>query len=210
MVSPEKALFIGVHCITRGSIIRGQLYNSLHKLLGIRSRGYSADEETRLKGLGADFHRTNRGGLITFHGPGQLVLYPILDLTSFSGRMPSRARKKSVLGVKWYIHTLEQTVIDSLAEFGVIGIRSPHTGVWVDQEAKICAMGVANTDLVTSHGLALNCDVDLEWFEKIVACGLEGKRVTSLSQQLNRKVAIEDVEQSLLNSFERNFGCKIV
>merc|ERR1719357_1142366 len=99
-----------------------------------------------------------------------------------------------VMGMRWYVHTLEQTVMDTLhAAYGLKTHRSPHTGVWTtsggqdeNEEKKICAMGVHNSDLVTSHGLALNCNIDLAWFDHIVPCGIEGKGVTSLTQELGR------------------------
>ena len=174
---------------------------------GIRSRSYGQAEEERLVRLGAEFVRTNRGGLITFHGPGQLVCYPILNLRDFA---PETARRKALLGMKWYVHTLEQLVIDLLASLGVAGARSPHTGVWVGQN-KICAMGVHNSDLVTSHGLALNCDTDLAWFGHIVPCGITdvGTGVTSLTKELGKPVTIGEVEDKLMDHFRKSFSCEI-
>ena len=174
---------------------------------GMRSSSYGQAEEERLVRLGAEFVRTNRGGLITFHGPGQLVCYPILNLRDFA---PETARRKALLGMKWYVHTLEQLVIDLLASLGVTGVRSPHTGVWVGQN-KICAMGVHNSDLVTSHGLALNCDTDLAWFGHIVPCGITdiGTGVTSLTKELGKPVTIGDVEDKLMDHFSKSFSCEI-
>ena len=173
---------------------------------GIRSRGYDQAEEDRLVQLGAEFVRTNRGGLITFHGPGQLVCYPILNLRDFA---PQNSRRKALLGMKWYVHSLEQMVIELLASLGVEGARSPHTGVWVGQN-KICAMGVHSNDLVTSHGLALNCNTDLGWFGHIVPCGITevGTGVTSLSKELNLPVTIGDVEEKLIDHFRKTFSCE--
>ena len=177
--------------------------------IGVRNDAVNESERRRLESLGADFHQTNRGGLITFHGPGQLVAYPILDLTQLD--MPEKAKKKSLLGMKWYVNALEQTVIDALdVGFGIKGLRSIHTGVWVDDVSKICAMGVHNSGLITSHGLALNCDVDLNWFGHIVACGLEGKKVTSITQQIGRRVSIDEAEAHLIDAFEVNFNCKVI
>ena len=174
--------------------------------IGIRSRSYIQAEEDRLVRLGAEFVRTNRGGLITFHGPGQLVCYPILNLRDFA---PQTSRRKVMLGMKWYVHTLEQMVIELLASLGVEGGRSPHTGVWVGHN-KICAMGVHNSDLVTSHGLALNCDTNLAWFDHIVPCGIteDGTGVTSLTKELGRPVTIGDVEEKLLDHFRKAFSCE--
>merc|ERR1712062_610462 len=164
---------------------------------GIRSNVYDDNEELRLKNLGAEFYRSNRGGLITFHGPGQLVAYPILDLNQFIKDSDLSGKKRKLLGMKWYIETLEEVIIQTLKSgFNIEGFRSPHTGVWVNKsnEKKICAMGVHNSDLVTSHGLALNCDIDLTWFDHIVPCGIEGKGVTSLSQEMSRTVGIQETQ----------------
>ncbi len=133
---------------------------------GIRTHEYSAQEEARLRSIGADFHRADRGGLITFHGPGQLVAYPILNLRSF---VPEKASRKALLGMKWYIHQLEEAVIATCDSLGLAGAhRSPHTGVWLggkgqggEPEKKVCAMGVHNSGFVTTHGLAINCNTDL-------------------------------------------------
>merc|ERR1719369_155912 len=175
---------------------------------GIRSKEYTQKEEDRLKKLGADFVRTKRGGLITFHGPGQLVAYPVLNLRDFA---PEHSRRKALLGMKWYVCTLEQMVIDLVKEWGVVGTRSPHTGVWVGNN-KICAMGVHNSNLVTSHGLALNCDTDLHWFKHIIPCGIkdEGTGVTSLSElSENGTVTVKEVEQALIKQFSVTFQCDV-
>merc|ERR1712098_291427 len=176
--------------------------------VGIRSKEYSQAEEDRLKELGADFVRTKRGGLITFHGPGQLVAYPILNLRNFA---PENSRRKALLGMKWYVCTLEQMVIDLIKEWGVIGTRSPHTGVWVGNN-KICAMGVHNSNMVTSHGLALNCNTDLGWFNHIVPCGIQGVGVTSLTKELkeDKEVTVEGAEKLLVKHFSKTFNCETV
>ena len=118
------------------------------------------------------------------------------------------------MGMRWYIKTLEQTVIDTLrSSYGLESHRSPHTGVWVgeeEEERKICAIGVHNSDLVTSHGIALNCNNDLEWFEHIVPCGIQGKGVTSLSVELGRTVSAEDAADEFVKQFERNFKCQVI
>ena len=93
---------------------------------GMRTKEYSEEEEQRLRGLGADFVRTNRGGLITFHGPGQLVAYPIMNLRRFA---PETAARKAMLGMKWYVNSLEQMVIDLCGDYGIKAARSPHTGI---------------------------------------------------------------------------------
>ena len=114
-----------------------------------------------------------------------------------------------MLGMKWYVWTLEQMVIDLMREWGVEGCRSPHTGVWVG-DSKICAMGVHNSDMVTSHGLALNCDTDLQWFKHIVPCGIEGAGVTSLTEQVgeDRVVRVGEVGELLVKQFAETFQCK--
>lgn len=164
--------------------------------VGIRSAEYTIQEEDRLKGLGAEFHRTNRGGLITFHGPGQLMAYPILHLRSF---------KK---GIKWYVCALEKTIIRTCRSFGITAQTSPHTGVWVGDN-KICALGIQGRH-VTTHGLALNCNTDLSWYKHIVPCGIPDKGVTSLSQELRQQVTVQDVIPSFLKDFQDIFNCSIV
>lgn len=173
---------------------------------GIRTKEYSVEEETYLKGLGADFVRTNRGGLITFHGPGQLVAYPILNLNLF---IPQVERRKAALGMRWYVNSLEEVVIKVCGEFGLQGSRSPHTGVWVGDN-KICAMGVHSSQLITSHGLALNSSIDLDWFKKIVPCGIVGKGVTSLTQELKTEISVEQVEPVLAKHFGEQFSADMV
>lgn len=175
---------------------------------GVRTKVYSETEETRLRHLGADFVRTNRGGLITFHGPGQLVAYPVLNLRDFA---PEASRKKSLLGMKWYVWTLEQMVLDLLScNYGLEGARSPHTGVWLGN-SKICAMGVHSSNMVTSHGLALNCTTDMSWFGHIVPCGIQGAGVTSLEQQVQgldrEELGQEKVASRLVTQFEKSFAC---
>jgi len=174
---------------------------------GIRSKVYSEEEEVRLRGLGADFVRTNRGGLITFHGPGQLVAYPVLNLRDFA---PETNKRKSLLGMKWYVHTLEQLVIDLLLSWRLEGTRSPHTGVWLGN-SKICAMGVHSSDMVTSHGLAINCTTDLAWFSHIVPCGILGAGVTSLRAEMphvcEEELGTELVADKLVKQFEKTFDC---
>ncbi|KAL2095916.1 hypothetical protein ACEWY4_008064 [Coilia grayii] len=165
--------------------------------IGIRQAPYPAKEEERLKGLGAEFFRTNRGGLITFHGPGQLVCYPILDLGCF---------KKSV---RWYVCELEKTVIRLCSKFGIKAATSPDTGVWVGNN-KICAIGIHCGRYITSHGIALNCNTDMRWFDNIVPCGIVGKGVTSLSLELSREVTTAEATPRLLESFSETFNCHML
>ena len=157
------------------------------------------------------YFRSNRGGLITFHGPGQLVVYPILDLRQFVS-CNQTGKRLALFSMKCYVHTLEEIVIQTLQQnFDMHAFRSPDTGVWVDtqNEKKICAMGVHNSDLVTCHGLALNCNIDLTWFNHIVPCGIVGKGVTSLTQETNRKVTVEEVDPLILKQFEQHLNCNV-
>lgn len=170
--------------------------------VGIRDASYGATEETKLRRLGADFQRTNRGGLVTFHGPGQLVAYPIIDL-----------RALGTGGVKAYVDRVERLTIRVCAELGVKAQRlAPHTGVWAVDNAsdprKICAIGIHASRYVTTHGLALNCNTDLGWFQHIVPCGIEGKEVTSLSREVGANVAIEDALPYLVRAFADEFNCE--
>lgn len=165
--------------------------------IGIRTKDYSIDDEAYLRSMGAEFYRTNRGGLITFHGHGQLVAYPILHLKQFT---PS---------IRWYVCHLEKTIIDVCSQYALNAKTTPDTGVWID-ERKICAMGVHCKRYITSHGLALNCNIDLSWFDHIVPCGLIGKQVTSLTNELNRNVTVVEATSTFLSSFKRTFNCDLI
>lgn len=161
--------------------------------VGLRDKTYSKDEQ-ELKKLGAEFFRTNRGGLITFHGPGQLVLYPIINLKHFK---PS---------LKWYVDSLEKTIIDVCKYFSIKAQKTNDTGIWV-QDRKICSIGIHGSRYIVSHGLSLNCNIDLNWFTHIVPCGLEDKEMTSLSKELGRNVCIDEVIPVVINSFSKIFNC---
>lgn len=171
-------------------------YNPLYTV-GIRNRGYTEDDISALKETGAEFYKTNRGGLITFHGPGQLVAYPILNLRNFQ---PS---------VRWYVCQIEKMIIRLCAEFGIKGETSPDTGVWVNDK-KICAIGIHGSRYVTTHGLGLNCNTELNWFDHIVPCGIEGKGVTSISKELDADVRIDDVIPVMKKAFKEEFQCEII
>ncbi|KAK0409188.1 hypothetical protein QR680_004393 [Steinernema hermaphroditum] len=135
--------------------------------VGIRERLYTAEEE-RLRATGADFCRTNRGGLITFHGPGQLVAYPIVDLASLTVAPTAEFPTRRV-GVRRFVHLVEETLIDLLkTKHGFLTAgRSPDTGVWLDEgDRKIAAIGLSIRRGISSHGLALNCNTDLKWFDE--------------------------------------------
>ncbi|XP_033833232.1 putative lipoyltransferase 2, mitochondrial isoform X1 [Periophthalmus magnuspinnatus] len=163
--------------------------------IGIRTSQYPDRDLDLLRTKGAEVHKTNRGGLITFHGPGQLVCYPILHLGLL---------KK---GIRWYVGQLERTVVDVCGQFGLRANTSPLTGVWI-RDHKVCAIGIHCSRYVTSHGLALNCDVDLSWFSHIAPCGLD-KGVTSLSREMQRRICVEESVHPLLHSFSRNFNCDL-
>jgi lipoyl(octanoyl) transferase len=152
-----------------------------------------------MREAGAEFHEVDRGGSVTFHGPGQLVGYPIVDL----GARPD---------VAGYVSRLEQTVIRAAAD---IGVRLDHpvgeqTGVWAGRE-KVCAIGVrVMRARVTLHGFALNCRTDLSWFEAIVPCGLHDRGVTSLSRVAGRDVTVEEMAPLIAGRFQDVFGVRLV
>ena len=146
--------------------------------------------EEQLRRIGASFFHIDRGGDITYHGPGQLVCYPILDLERYG------------LGLKDYIHLIEEAVIRICAYYGIkAGRLEKATGVWIDAHGplarKICAIGVRSSRYVTMHGLALNVCNDLRYFSYINPCGFVDKGVTSLSQELHREVTVQEVKQLL-------------
>ena len=151
----------------------------------------------KLAELGAKVHFTDRGGEVTYHGPGQLIVYPIVNLRLMPGG-PSR-----------YIHTLEKVLIDTLEEFGIMGesVGKP-TGVWVG-DAKIAAIGVKISRGVTMHGLALNVNPDLSYFNHIVPCGMIDISVTSMSTLLSKDLDVREVLPSVVRCFERLFEWKI-
>ncbi|MGI9553043.1 MAG: lipoyl(octanoyl) transferase LipB [Aurantibacter sp.] len=160
--------------------------------------------EAQLKEKEASFYKINRGGDITYHGPGQIVGYPILDLDNF------------FTDIHKYLRLLEEMVILTLAEYGLKGERSTgETGVWLDIGTpfarKICAMGVRASRWVTMHGFALNVNSDLGYFDLMIPCGIKGKSVTSLNVELGMKeVSMEEVKEKLLKHFESLFEAKIV
>ena len=140
-------------------------------------------------------YRTSRGGDITYHGPGQLVIYPIIDLRS-------KLRKD----VHRYVRNLEQSAIDTLADFGVATTRRPpHTGIWIEAR-KIAAIGVAVRRAITYHGLALNVNPDLSYFERIVPCGLTWAEVTSMQKELGCEQNLGAVRERFLYHFAEIFG----
>ena len=140
-------------------------------------------------------YRTSRGGDVTYHGPGQVVVYPIVDL-----------RSKLRRDVHRYLRNLEMSTIQTLADFGLTAIRKPpYTGLWIENR-KIAAIGVAVRRSITFHGLALNVNTDLSYFNRIVPCGLAWADVTSMAQELGDDQSLEQVKVSLLNHFAETFG----
>lgn len=148
----------------------------------------------------ATFVKTNRGGDITYHGPGQLVGYPIFDLELFT------------IGLKEYIHLLEEVIIQTLAEYGILGLRlQGATGVWLDidkpgRTRKICAIGVRSSHWVTMHGFALNINTDLKYFDYINPCGYKDKSVTSMEKELGTQQNVEQVCQHVKNKMQKIFN----
>ena len=157
----------------------------------------------QLKAKNATFFKTNRGGDITYHGPGQIVGYPILDLENFS------------LGIKSYIDHLEEVIMLTLKEFGITSNRlAGATGVWIDSNTpsarKICAIGVRASRYITMHGFALNINTDLSYFSHINPCGFTDKTVTSMQKELGRDISLDEVKKSLMNNFEKVFTMKLI
>jgi lipoyl(octanoyl) transferase len=158
-------------------------------------------EELEKKGI--KFYYTNRGGDITCHGPGQVVCYPIIDLDNF------------FTDIHKYLRFLEEVVILTLNELGINGERSINeTGVWLDANSfearKICAMGVKASRWVTMHGLALNVNNDLSFFDNIIPCGISNKSITSIAKELNKKIDIDLVKNKIIDNFLTIFSAKLI
>ncbi|QNM84433.1 lipoyl(octanoyl) transferase LipB [Polaribacter pectinis] len=154
--------------------------------------------EKQLKEKGATFYKINRGGDITYHGPGQIVGYPILDLENF------------FTDIHKYLRLLEETIILTIAEYGLKGERSDgETGVWLDVGTpfarKICAMGIRSSRWVTMHGFALNVNTNLGYFDNIIPCGIRGKAVATMESELGKKIDQEEVKQKILKHFKNLF-----
>ncbi|NNC45033.1 MAG: lipoyl(octanoyl) transferase LipB [Winogradskyella sp.] len=160
-------------------------------------------DEAQLKAKNATFYKVNRGGDITYHGPGQIVGYPILDLDNF------------FTDIHKYLRLLEEMIILTLAEYGLKAERSKgETGVWLDVGTpfarKICAMGVRASRWVTMHGFALNINADLGYFDLMIPCGIKGKAVTSLNVELGKDTIDEaEVKEKLLNHFTMLFEAEL-
>ncbi|KAI9758168.1 MAG: hypothetical protein M4579_003142 [Chaenotheca gracillima] len=149
----------------------------------------TTSQKAHLLSTGADFHSALRGGQTTFHGPGQLIGYPIIDL------------KAHKLGARAYVELLEATLIGTLARFGIRGLTTENPGVWTTPDRKIAALGVHLRRNVTSHGIALNVDTDLTWFENIVACGLEGKETTNFVREGVVGIKLDEVRDAFVEEF---------
>jgi len=158
-------------------------------------------DEKQLAQVSASYYKINRGGDITYHGPGQLVMYPIIDLEQF------------FTDIHKYLRFLEDAVILTLQDYGVKSDRYDGlTGVWIEPNTpsarKICAMGVKCSRWITMHGIGFNINSDLSYFSNIVPCGIDDKEVTSLEKELGRKVSMEEVKHRLLIHMEAVFGFK--
>ncbi|MEP6675235.1 MAG: lipoyl(octanoyl) transferase LipB [Ferruginibacter sp.] len=160
--------------------------------------------EKQLEEQHIQFYKINRGGDVTFHGPEQIVGYPILDLEKF------------YTDIGRYLRELEQVIIDSLAMYNIKGERSNgETGVWIQpgipgKERKICAMGVRCSRWITMHGFALNVNTDLSYFNNIIPCGIQNKQVTSVEKELGYKVDMNEMKERLKLNFEQVFKCVLV
>lgn len=160
-------------------------------------RSHLLADRDKLRGIGAEVHETDRGGDITYHGPGQLVGYPILDL------------KQHRRDVGWYMETLQEILILTVKDFGITSHpRDGMRGIWVGEE-KLGSLGVHLSRWVTSHGFALNVNTDLTYFDHIIPCGLEGVRMTSLEKLTGRSICLENVQEMLINHFGKLFSLEV-
>jgi lipoyl(octanoyl) transferase len=212
----KKSLVYSIEPVDNaGNFVGESRLNTTHYLLLVEhppvfTLGKSGDisnlliNEVQLEQKGIEFYKTNRGGDITFHGPQQIVGYPVLDLEKFT------------TDIGKYLRNIEEVIILSLAEYGIKGERSSgETGVWIDasvkgKERKICAIGVRCSRWITMHGFAFNINTDLSYFDYIVPCGIENKQVTSLEKELGRKLDIEEVKEKVKRNFEKVFDVKLV
>ena len=157
--------------------------------------------ESQLEDREIEFFKINRGGDITFHGPGQIMGYPILDLDNF------------FTDINLYLRSLENTIIDTLSFYDILGFTiKGETGVWVKNQnefKKICAFGIRASRWVTMHGFCLNVDSNLDEFKYIIPCGIKDKGVTSMSELLNEKIDIIKLKKSLIKNFAKQFNAKI-
>jgi lipoyl(octanoyl) transferase len=195
----------------RDANVDAKLSNTKHHLLFVEhppvyTLGKNGNENnvlltpTELQEKNIEYFHINRGGDITFHGPGQIVGYPIFDLDKFS----------TDLG--WYLRSLEEVIIKTLAHYGLQGMRSKgETGVWLDanelgKERKICAIGIKCSRWITMHGFAFNVNTNLDYFKNIIPCGIVNKKVTSLQQELQKEIDMNEVKQIVKQNFEEVFN----
>ncbi|HVB13018.1 MAG TPA: lipoyl(octanoyl) transferase LipB [Nitrososphaerales archaeon] len=194
-----------------------EIWDFQKRLVELRNQNQTCDslimvEHSHVLTLGRNGHRENvltedlplfeieRGGDITYHGPGQLVVYPIISLQDFS------------IGVKQYVVLLEQVLVDTLLHFGISseGKLGQQTGVWVDGLRKIASIGVATSHWTTYHGFALNVNTDLSYFQRIRPCGFESSVMTSISKELGRPVPMNEVKEKIVSSFSQTFEADLV
>jgi lipoyl(octanoyl) transferase len=195
---------------------RSIVTNTEHRLIfcehsPVFTLGKSGSEEhlllnkSQLQEQKIEYFKINRGGDITYHGPGQITGYPILDLADFKE------------DVRWYVESLEQVIIDTIAHFGIVGTRiNGYTGVWIkatnnQPNRKICALGVHMSRWVTLHGFAFNVNTDLSYFDKIIPCGIvdDDKAVTSLQSELGAKCDMAFIKSLLKSNFKKIFNVEI-
>jgi lipoyl(octanoyl) transferase len=167
------------------------------------SAGHLLTSKAQLEAQGISFFKIDRGGDITYHGPGQIVGYPILDLDHF------------FTDIHKYLRLLEQVIIDTLADFEIMATRSQgETGVWLDINTpfarKICAMGIRASRWVTMHGFSLNVNPNLSHFDNIVPCGIHGKQVTSMALELKKEVSLYEVKRRIKHHFQEHFEATLV
>lgn len=210
-----KSHLAGYTVLSEYDLLRETDLETTHHLLFVEhppvyTLGKSGKEEHVLineeeqKELGVQYFKTNRGGDITFHGPQQIVGYPILDLEKF------------YTDIGKYLRNLEEVIIQTLAEYNISAGRSKgETGVWIDpeilgKERKICAIGVRCSRWVTMHGFAFNVNNDLTYFNHIIPCGIANKQVTSLGKELGLKVDYEEVKERLKHNFAKIFEADII
>ena len=210
----QEELFVGI-LAAKSANRKGEKSNNTNNYLlfcehpHVYTLGKSGDEknllvnEDYLNSRGATFHKINRGGDITYHGPGQIVGYPILDLDNF------------FTDIHKYLRFLEEAVILTLKEYGLESERSPgETGVWFDvgtpKARKICALGVKSSRWVTMHGFAFNINSDLSYFGNIIPCGIADKNVTSLEKELEREIDFEEVKNKVKTHLIELFEMEII
>lgn len=203
----QQQLFDGLLASKNSNDIKAEQYLLLCEHPAVYTLGKSGNDDNMLvaeeflKSQGASLYHIDRGGDITFHGPGQLVGYPILDL------------EKEGVGLREYIYSLEQSIIDTIADFGISGTRvAGAAGVWLTDSGrmrKIAAIGVRSSRYVTMHGFALNVNTDLKWFDFINPCGFTDRGVTSIARETGTQADMEAVKRSFTAHFEKNINIKI-